>query len=220
MDLLYTAHVPAGPGPFPTVVLLHGWGASAHDLLGLAPHLLGGQALVLCPQGEVRIPVGPGVEGYGWFRLVPGAAPDVDEFRRRSDELHGWLDAALERYPIDRKRLFVGGFSQGGTMAFELALRDPGRFRGLAALSTWLPELLADDLPKSPAHEELSVLMLHGTRDPQVDVERARESRERVRAFGVRLQYREFEMAHEIRPEALRVVERWLAERALPAPGA
>ena len=56
MELLHTAHVPAGDGPFPTLVALHGWGASAHDLLGLAPWLLGGEALVLCPQGEVRVP--------------------------------------------------------------------------------------------------------------------------------------------------------------------
>ena len=37
MDLLYTAHVPPGDGPFPTILALHGWGASGHDLLGLAP---------------------------------------------------------------------------------------------------------------------------------------------------------------------------------------
>ena len=37
MELLYTAHVPSGEGPFPTILALHGWGASAHDLLGLAP---------------------------------------------------------------------------------------------------------------------------------------------------------------------------------------
>jgi predicted esterase len=37
MELLYTAHVPAGDGPFPTIIALHGWGANAHDLLGLAP---------------------------------------------------------------------------------------------------------------------------------------------------------------------------------------
>ena len=55
MELLYTAHVPAGDGPLPTILLLHGWGASAHDLIGLAPILHGGRALVLCPQGPVAL---------------------------------------------------------------------------------------------------------------------------------------------------------------------
>ena len=35
MDLLHTVHVPSGAGPFPTILALHGWGANAHDLLGL-----------------------------------------------------------------------------------------------------------------------------------------------------------------------------------------
>ena len=73
MDLLYAAHVPAGPGPFPTVIAIHGWGANAHDLLGLAPMLHGGRALVLCPQGQVTMPIGGGQQGYGWFPLAPGA---------------------------------------------------------------------------------------------------------------------------------------------------
>ena len=37
MDLMHTAHVPAGEGPFPTIIMLHGWGSNAHDLLGIAP---------------------------------------------------------------------------------------------------------------------------------------------------------------------------------------
>ena len=37
MELMHAAHVPAGSGPFPTLLALHGFGASAHDLLGIAP---------------------------------------------------------------------------------------------------------------------------------------------------------------------------------------
>ena len=47
MSLLYTAHVPAGDGPFPAIVALHGWGASAHDLLGLAPALVGFMGVIV-----------------------------------------------------------------------------------------------------------------------------------------------------------------------------
>ncbi len=213
MKLLHTAHLPAGDGPFPTLVLCHGWGASAHDLLGLAPHLHGGQALVLCPQGEVTLQVGPGMEGYGWFQLVPGQPPNEAEFRERAGTLRAWLDEAIETYPIDPKRLAVGGFSQGGLMAFELGLREPARFRGIAALSTWLPEPLADSLPKLPEHEALPVLVFHGTEDRMIEIERARDSRERLRTFGVQMLYREFAMAHEIRPEALRMLTRWLSEK-------
>jgi phospholipase/carboxylesterase len=212
-DLLYTAHVPSGEGPFPTLILLHGWGASAHDLLGLAPLLHEGRALVLCPQGPVVVPLGGADRGYGWFPLNPGLPPDHDEFRRGAALLRRFVEQARGRYPIDPDAVVVGGFSQGGTMAYELALRDAADYSGVIGLSTWLPAPLVADLPRLPAQQELPVLVIHGTADPMIDVERARESREALRQFGVGITYREFEMGHEIRPETLRVVLRWLSQR-------
>ncbi len=212
-ELLYAAHVPAGEGPFPTLVLMHGWGASAHDLIGLAPVLHQGRALVLCPQGPVTIPIGGGQQGHGWFPLVPGQPPPVAEFKHGAELLRRFVDQACARYPVDPRALVAGGFSQGGTMAYELALREPARYSGAIGLSTWLPGLLVDDLPRLPEQEGLPVLVIHGTADPMVDVERARESREALRQFGAGITYREFDMGHEIRPEALRVALRWLEER-------
>ncbi len=219
MDLLHAAHVPAGDGPFPTVLALHGWGANAHDLLGLAPSIHGGRALVLCPQGPIAVPYGGGEHGWGWFSLTPGAPPDVAAFRHAAGLLSRFVDDALERYPIDRERLVPIGFSQGGMMAYELALRDPARFAGVGALSAWFPAPLAEDLPKRPEQEGFPTLVVHGTRDAMIDVERARESRELLRPFGVALTYREFDMGHEIRPEALRVILRWLDEKAFRTAG-
>ena len=72
MELLHAAHVPAGEGPFPTVLALHGWGASAHDLIGLAPVLDRGETLVLSPQGPVGIRIPDGPVGYGWYPLGEG----------------------------------------------------------------------------------------------------------------------------------------------------
>ncbi|HXO20967.1 MAG TPA: phospholipase [Thermoanaerobaculia bacterium] len=214
MDLLYAAHVPAGPGPFPTVLGLHGWGANAHDLLGLAPLIHGGGALVLCPQGPVAVPIGDGVYGYGWFPLIPGTPPDRDAFAHGAAALRAFLDEAEKRYPMDSAGIVPLGFSQGGAMAYDLALRDPARFAGLAALSSWLPEPLAEDIPKQAGHEGFPVLIIHGTRDPMLEVERGRESRELIRPYGVALTYREFDMGHEIRPDALRLLVGWLDDKA------
>jgi phospholipase/carboxylesterase len=219
MNLLYTAHVPAGDGPFPAIILLHGWGAGAHDLLGLAPLLFDGQAVVLCPQGQVAVPFGGGQYGYGWFPLRPGEATDVEGFRRAADALKEFVDGALERYPVDPRRVVAAGFSQGGMMAYHLALSDPSRFAGLVALSSWFPPPLVEELPKVPEHEGFPVLVLHGTRDDRIEVERARESREALRPYGVAMTYREFDMGHEIRPDALKVVLQWLKEKALKKEG-
>jgi phospholipase/carboxylesterase len=219
MNLLYTAHVPAGDGPFPVVIALHGWGAGAHDLLGLAPLLFDGQAVVICPQGQVAVPFGGGQYGYGWFPLRLGEQTDVEAFRRAADALKEFVDEALERYPIDPRRVVAAGFSQGGMMAYHLALSDPSHFAGLVALSSWFPAELAEELPPAPGHQGLPVLILHGTRDDRIGVEKARESREALRPYGVAMTYREFDMGHEIRPDALKVVLQWLKEKALKKDG-
>lgn len=215
MDLLYTAHVPEGEGPHPTIVALHGWGANAHDLLGLAPILHGGRALVLCPQGRVSLPIGPGAMGYGWFPLTPNVPPDIAAIEQARDQVERFLEAVQRRYPVDRSKLVLAGFSQGGFMAYQLALRDPDRYAGLLALSSWLPAELAKSIPKQPGHAQLPTLVIHGSDDPMIPVDRAYASRDALLALGVPTVFREYAMGHEIRPEALREILRWLEEKVL-----
>ncbi len=213
MDLLYTAHIPAGDGPFPTVFLLHGWGASAHDLIGLAPILHGGRALVLCPQGPVALQPGPGMIGYGWFPLEPGRPPDPTAIRMAQGLLEIFLNEACQKYPVDPSKLVLAGFSQGGFMAYQIALSDPARFAGLMALSSWLPAEIAEMIVPQPAHERLQTLVIHGSKDPMVSIDRAYASRDALLRLQVPTVFREYEMGHEIRPEALREIVGWLEQK-------
>jgi phospholipase/carboxylesterase len=213
MELLYTAHVPAGEGPFPTVVLLHGWGASAHDLIGLAPVLHGGRALVLCPQGPVAIQPQPGMIGYGWFPLAAGRPADPTAVRMAQGLIEIFIDDACNRYPVDRSKLVLAGFSQGGFMAYRIALSEPERYAGLMALSSWLPAEIADEIQSTPAHERLPALVIHGSKDPMVGIERAYASRDALLKLKVPTVFREYEMGHEVRPEALREIVTWLEDK-------
>ena len=213
MHLLHTVYEPAGDGPHATILALHGWGANGMDLLGLAPYLAGGQFMVLCPQGTVEVPLGPMV-GYGWFPLTMGAPPDPAAFAAGLDDVKRFLDAALGRYPVDRNKLVLLGFSQGGVMAYALALAEPERFAGLVALSSWLPEALAQTLPLR-GRERLSTLIHHGTRDELIDVGRGRESVEVLRRLQVPVTFREFDMGHEINGDSLADLSDWLENKIL-----
>jgi phospholipase/carboxylesterase len=215
MELLYTAHVPAGEGPFPTIVLLHGWGASAHDLIGIAPALHGGRALVLSPQGPVAIEPQPGMIGYGWFPLSAGRAPDLTAVRMAQGLVEIFIDDACNRYPVDRTKLVLAGFSQGGFMAYRIALSDPERYAGLMALSSWLPAELAEEVAPTPAHTKLPALVIHGSKDPMISIDRAYASRDALLALKVPTVFREYEMGHEVRPEALREIVTWLEDKVL-----
>jgi len=215
MQLIHTIFAPRSDGPHPTILTLHGWGANALDLLGLAPHICGGRFLVLCPQGPIQEQLGPGAVGYGWFPRSMGGPPDLSAILGAREQLRTFLNAALERYAIDRSKLVVLGFSQGGVMAYSLGLGEPARFAALVALSTWLPSALLADLPDPTAVQRLPILVQHGSRDEMVQVERARQSIEALRQWRMPLTYREYDIGHEINARSLMELSAWLEEKVL-----
>ena len=78
MNLIHTIYRPPGESPHPTILTLHGRGANAFDLLGLAPYLCGGQFLIICPQAPMETPIGPDQVGYAWYGSSKGGVPDTD----------------------------------------------------------------------------------------------------------------------------------------------
>ena len=212
MNLIHTLYEPAGAGPHPTILTLHGRGANAFDLLGLAPYLCGGKFMLVCPQGPLETAIGPGTVGYAWYPLTHGGPPDVPAIVSAREQLETFLNAALERYPIDSKRLVALGFSQGGVMAYSLALRNPARFAALVALSSWLPHEVFSDAPNA---QRLPTLVHHGSRDQMIDVQRAHSSVEKLRDWRVPVSYREYDMGHEITAEGLSHLSSWLEEKVL-----
>ena len=215
MELIHALYEPMGKGPHPTILTLHGRGANALDLLGLAPYLGGGRFFVICPQGPLQTPIGPEATGYAWYPMSMGGPPDVAAILASRERLRQFLDGCLARYPIDVEKLAVLGFSQGGIMAYSLALADPERFAALTALSSWLPPELVPHLSLGDSAQSLPVLMQHGTQDSMIEIERARHSAETLRQRRVPLTYRQYEMGHEIRPKSLSDLSAWLEEKVL-----
>ncbi|MDJ0789903.1 MAG: dienelactone hydrolase family protein [Myxococcota bacterium] len=215
MDLLYTAHVPPGDGPHPTILALHGFGASAHDLLGLAPVLHGGGALVLCPQGPLAFEIAKGMLGFGWAMPQAEGTPDpgIAEYERSADLVRGFLAAAKERYPIDPRKVVPMGFSQGGVLAYDLVLRNPQDFAGLIALSSWLPAQIDEAIPAQEGLDDFPALVIHGSDDPMIPIERGQESRERLMKRGLNVAFREYPMGHEIGPDGMREIVTWIEEK-------
>jgi phospholipase/carboxylesterase len=205
---------PDGPGPHPTIVALHGWGASALDLMGLAPYLGGGQFQVICPQGPLEVPLGPpGAVGFGWFPLSATQPAVEGPIEDAAVVLERFLDAALARYSVDPRKLVLLGFSQGGVLAYRLGLAAPRRFAGLAALSSWLPPQMVAALPAADGRDELPTLVQHGSADEIIAVARAQQSIDALRSLRVPVVYREYEMGHEINAESLTDLSQWLEDK-------
>ena len=215
MKLRHAIFEPQGPGPHPTILALHGWGANALDLLALAPYLCGGRLLVVCPQGTIEVPIGPDAIGYGWFPLRLGGPPNIPALLSARESVEDFLDESMKRYPIDLKKLVALGFSQGGALAYTLGLNRPERFAAVAAISTWLPDELVDRGLLSNAENKPAILVQHGARDDLVDVNRARESVEKLRELRLPITYREYDIGHEISAKSLGDLSVWLEEKVL-----
>jgi len=215
MSLVHAIWRPNLEGPLPTVVALHGHGAHGMDLIGLAPLLARGRVLVICPEAE--IPLNGQAGSFTWFARQGEASRTPEEFERVTGVVRAFIDEAVPRYGGDPSRVVVLGFSQGGTLAYRLGLGEPERFRGVAALSTYLPEEAIEHAAPNEAVAALPILIQHGTADPQIAVERAHQSHALLLAMGAQPDYREYPMHHQIGAASMSDLSDWL-ERVLALP--
>ena len=215
MEFIHAAWTPAGNGPHPTLIALHGHGAHCQDLAPLAPLLAEGRLQVICPQAEFRLEDAPYAYApmFTWMRRGANDRPLDGELERVAESLSRFVDQTCDRYDVDRDRLALLGFSQGGFLAYRLALAEPQRWRGAAMLSTWLSDDAAADVHETAS--SLPLLVQHGANDPLVSVERGRDSRDRLQAMGMALDYREYPMQHEIGRASMQDLSAWLANLLL-----
>jgi phospholipase/carboxylesterase len=111
------------------LLLWHGWAQQARALAPLAEALRREfpQAAVVVPQSLLpterskRLPM--------WYS-IEGLRDQPDEWPRRVravlDPLAAWVRAQQQRYEVSPQATCMGGFSQGGLLALELATRDDG----------------------------------------------------------------------------------------------
>jgi phospholipase/carboxylesterase len=89
------------PGLAP-LLLLHGTGGNEDDLLPLGERLLPGAAR-LSPRGQV---LEHGMPRF--FRRIAEGVFDLDDLRRRTDELADFVDAARTVYGLESPPVAVG----------------------------------------------------------------------------------------------------------------
>jgi phospholipase/carboxylesterase len=136
------------------LVLLHGWGADADDLLDLGQELLGPEASDISVVA-LRAPLPhPGGIGRQWYDL---GTPDWPELpAARADLLRRLQELA---HSVALPRTVLLGFSQGAAMAIDVAVGSGLPLAGLIGCSGyphpgWVPQR-----PLSP------ILLIHGRED-------------------------------------------------------
>jgi phospholipase/carboxylesterase len=187
--------------PVALIVALHGWGANARDLTSLAPAFNLPDYQFVFPDGPFPHPHVTG--GKMWYDLANKDAQGLIESRQLLRELLLSLESSTG---VPLSRTILGGFSQGGAMTLDVGLTLP--LAGLICLSGYLHPSISpvagSALPP--------VLIVHGTQDTIVPVSAAVRSRDSLTAWGAQVQYREFNMGHEILPEVVDVMRSFVVE--------
>jgi poly(3-hydroxybutyrate) depolymerase len=158
--------------PWPLLVALHGYGSGAEPFHQLWQQTASGAGYILVtPQGA-----DPTTEGIGW-----AWGPAAEETIRHS------IDAIGRTVRIDRSRIFLTGFSQGGWLTYAMALEYPHVFRGIAPIGA------GRDLPDSSRLHLLrgiAVYIGHGSMEP--GLEEVRNLAAMLRAHGCEVLLREY----------------------------
>jgi polyhydroxybutyrate depolymerase len=163
----YLAHVPdGGPTPRPAVVMLHGAGATSawtRDETGWDTAADRAGFVVAYPDGVARGPARPPTflanpqvwnAGTGLRVSTAGGHNDVAF-------LAAVLDDLARRTPIDPRRVYVTGFSNGAAMTFRLAAELSDRIAAVAPVAGYCPVT-------PPPTRPVPTLYLVGTDDPLV----------------------------------------------------
>lgn len=220
MTLLPAVELQTRPNPTATVIWLHGLGADGHDFEPLVPELQLDDLAVrfIFPHApSIPVTVNGGMRMPAWYDIT---AIDIDRTidTAQLEASAAAIDAFIAREGergIDSRRIVIAGFSQGGAVAYECALRHAQPLAGLLALSTYFAT--ANTNRASDANRNLPILSCHGTLDPVVPEVLGRQAATLLKERGYAVDYRTYPMPHSVAPDEIHDIAVWLRQR-LTAP--
>jgi phospholipase/carboxylesterase len=175
------------------LVLLHGWGADAHDLLDLGPLLAAPDVSIVALQAPLPHPAGVGRQ---WYDLQQ---PDWPQLPAARQALLARLGELAEEVPLPATMLL--GFSQGAAMALDVATTAGLPLAGLIACSGYPhPDWQPGTVPPAPAQK---ILITHGEQDPVVPHAASAELQRQLSQAGHGVKVLTFSGGHTIGPHVL-----------------
>jgi len=184
-------------------ILLHGRGASAADILGLASDLALTDVAYLAPQAA----------GNTWYPYSFLTPMEKNEPGLSSGlGVIGALIAQLEPRGIAPDRVALMGFSQGACLALEYAARHARRYACVAAFSGGLIGPPGTPRAYPGSFDATPIFLGCSDIDPHIPLERVKESAAVCRTMGAAVDERIYPgMGHAVNMDEMAAVRAMLA---------
>jgi phospholipase/carboxylesterase len=162
------------------MIMLHGRGATADDILTLVHELRQDSFAYLAPQAA----------NFAWYPY---------SFLAPLERNEPWLSSALDliasildkivQTGIPQDRIMLLGFSQGACLALEYAARNPGKYGGLVGFSGGLIGPLGIQWGYSGSLEKTPVFLGCSDVDPHIPKQRILETADALRKMDAQVEY-------------------------------
>jgi len=189
------------------MILVHGRGASAEDILGLASELHTTDVAFLAPQAA-------GNSWYPYSFLSP-IARNEPNLSSALDVLQG-LVSTLAAQGVPAERVGFLGFSQGACLSLEFAARHARRYAAVVGLSGGL--IGPPGTPRDYKGSAGGTFVFLGCSDvdPHIPIERVQETAEVFRGLGAVVDERIYRgMGHTVNRDEIEAVKLILAGSGL-----
>jgi phospholipase/carboxylesterase len=217
--LLEAIEIETGRNPAASVIWMHGLGADGNDFAPAVQEFDLSEAQPIrfvFPHAPMQpVTINNGYVMRAWYDVSFG---DLEGKSRQADEKGVRASQAAIGKLIEReaargipfKNIVLAGFSQGGAMALQTALRYPQRLAGVLALSCYLP--LADSFAQeaATANSKIPIFMAHGTYDPVVPYAMGSASRDLLMKAGYDVEWYDYPMQHSVCPDEIQDIGMWL----------
>jgi predicted esterase len=188
------------------VLLLHGRGATAEDILSLSSQLDFPGVLFVAPQAE----------GYTWYpnrfiAPIESNEPHLSAALKKIDDIL----KQVEEQHIASQKIFLGGFSQGACLAAEYVIRNPRPYGGLIVFSGGYIGPLGEKRELAGTLHGMPAFLGCSDPDPHIPLQRVHETAALLNQMGAVVTTRIYpNMGHTIIDEEIELA-RTLIEKQL-----